>query len=162
MTGLQSIAFSSVLLVSTSGCLRLNKLAHWEDTQNIRKIEPYLHSEWNYLQLEATHTLQRVPLTTWQNDPAIIEQLHNLLNDSTELCSIKAQSALLLAKLPDPTVVLPIIDAMQICDDESRFHLMLALEILSPIDDTARGELMELSQDDDFLIRQYIRDRMIE
>ena len=150
----------ATLFIDQSACKRLNRLQHWQDSQNIEKIQPYLESHWDYLQLEGLRALESVPYSTWQDHNALEQILMEILNDRTESCYNRAQASTLLAKTQNPQAVLSIIDAMNICDDESRFQMMLALESFSQFDETAKGEMHALTQDDDFFIQKHAQNWM--
>ncbi len=145
-----------VLLCIHTGCLsnRHIRQASSISTPDAQNLPRLLSSPHRYVRLTTLQQLNSIPTSKLILPPKEHQQaLLDLLDDEGEWCPIRAQAALTIGKLHIPNGTTGILEALNSCDDESRYWMLQGLKYLAKTDPIALGAVQSLSNDPDIFIR---------
>ena len=111
-----------------------------------------LQSEHRYIRISTIDKLRETALSEETKRELTAPLLHILYNDD-EWCPIRGRASRILGEWRIQDATEGIIDAMESCDDESRYWMLLGLESLSTVDPIALGAIQNLVYDTDIFIR---------
>lgn len=137
------------------GCLgnrQIKQVSSITSTTEVDSILDLLQSEHRYVRLATVQQLQDTSLSE-QSKQNLTEPLLELLYNDDEWCPIRGRVSRVLGELHIQQATEGIIEAMESCDDESRYWMLLGLEPLSIVDPIALGAIQSLVYDTDIFIR---------
>ena len=152
------------LLMSYLGCIgsqHVTSITQFSSTKDPKDIPVLLQSNHDYVRL---HTAEQLQTQNWVpinlDDPVVLLMV-GILQDSDELCATRGQSAYALGRWKVYDSAGDIVDALNTCDDESRYWMVLGLELLADGNPIAKGALNELQYDADIFIRTEVQKWMV-
>ena len=137
------------------GCLgnrQIKQVSSITSTTTVDSILDLLQSEHRYVRLATVQQLQDTPLSE-QSKQNLTDPLLELLYNDDEWCPIRGRVSRVLGEFQIQQATEGIIEAMESCDDESRYWMLLGLEPLSIVDPIALGAIQSLVYDTDIFIR---------
>ena len=152
------------LLMSLLGCLgsqHVTSIGQFTQSNNPKDLPTLLESPYAYVRL---HTVEQVQQQNWSpnsKDDPIVLLMMEILRDPKELCATRGQSAYTLGQWQIYDSARDIVDALNTCDDESRYWMVLGLENLAEGNPIASGALSELQYDADIFIRTEVQQWMV-
>ncbi len=149
------MVFVALSLWMGIGCLgnrQIKKVSSITATTEIDSINHLLQSEHRYIRLATIDKLQTTSLSEQSKRELSVPLLQLLYNDD-EWCPIRGRVSRILGEWRIQDATEGIIDAMESCDDESRYWMLLGLEPLSTVDPIALGAIQNLVYDTDIFIR---------
>ena len=138
------------------GCLatwQTKKIQSWDDGDDLTNIHSMIiESKHGYHRELAIKQLTYIPTEEWSIETT--KTLIECVDNSLEHSYIRAQCAGVLALSPSSTkeAVDSIIAAMEECDDEARYWMLVALENYADLSSLARGQIAESQYDPDLFI----------
>jgi hypothetical protein len=151
-----------MLLASLFGCAGspLISITHFSESQDAERLPMLLNSQYEYVRL---HIIEEMHRQDWKpnnlEDPIVL-LMTDILRDPDELCATRGQSAYALGKWQVFNAAVYIVDALDSCDNESRYWMVLGLENLATDSPIASGALSELQYDSDIFIRTEVQQWM--
>jgi len=124
-------------------------LTHSTDTTTTTSL---LYSDHRYIRL-ATLDKIHANLPSQSAQEQLKEPLLKMLYDESEWCPLRGRSARILGDWQQTEATEGIVEAMESCDDESRYWMLLGLQPLSSVDPIALGAIQTLTYDTDIFIR---------
>lgn len=132
---------------------KVQSLAASEDIEALSEI--LLNSSQSYLREEAIRSMSHISAYSWttHSRTAAIE----CVASEKEHCSIRGYCAEALGKVQAVEAVDTIVSAMEQCDSESRYWMLLGLEPLAAESSLAQAQITALENDVDIFIRTRAR-----
>jgi hypothetical protein len=111
-----------------------------------------LESEHRYVRLA---TLDQIRAAGFNVDTRqeLTDTLLRMLEDDSEWCPIRGRTSQILGEWQIQAATEGTIEAMELCDDESRYWMLMGLKSLSKTDPIAMGAIQALTYDTDIFIR---------
>ena len=144
----------SGILVNTgcAGSRKINSVGTLTKNTDTATTSSLLYNDHRYIRLATLDKIHANPPSQ-----AVQEQLKDpllkMLYDESEWCPIRGRSARILGDWKQTEATEGIVEAMESCDDESRFWMLLGLQPLSSVDPIALGAIQALTYDTDIFIR---------
>jgi hypothetical protein len=134
---------------------KIQSLAASEDIEALSEI--LLNTSQSYLREEAIRAMTRFPDSYWtlHSQEATIK----CVESEKEHCSTRGYCAYALGKIQAVEAVGSIVSAMEECDSESRYWMLLGLEPLAAESSLAQAQIAALEHDVDIFIRTRARNR---
>ena len=149
------MVFVALSLWMGIGCLgnrQIKQVSSITATTEIDSMNQLLQSEHRYIRLATVDKLRGTSLSEESKRGLTMPLLHLLYNED-EWCPIRGRVSRVLGEWRIQDATEGIIDAMESCDDESRYWMLLGLEPLSTVDPIALGAIQNLVYDTDIFIR---------
>ena len=137
------------------GCLsnrQIKQISSITATTEVDSVVRLLQSEHRYIRLATVDQVHGTPLSETSKQE-LTEPLLELLYNDNEWCPIRGRISQVLGEWQRQEATEGIIDAMESCDDESRYWMLLGLEPMSIVDPLALGVIQSLIYDTDIFIR---------
>ena len=137
------------------GCLnnrQIKQVSSITATSEVGSVTRLLQSEHRYIRLATVEQLHGIPLSEGSKQE-LTEPLLELLYNDNEWCPIRGRISQVLGEWQRQEATEGIIGAMESCDDESRYWMLLGLEPMSIVDPLALGAIQTLIYDTDIFIR---------
>jgi len=132
------------------GCLSARQLGKIESASQPLLLDMIENGKYGYLREKAILQLNSVQTIDWNNTD--ISPLIHCVENSQEYSYIRSQCAYALATMHHLDSIPSILDAIDECDDEARYWMLLSLEKVALDSPLARGEIAELKHDPDIFI----------
>ncbi len=160
----RTLVMGTMLWLQT-GCVsnRHIRQASSVSTPDAKNLPTLLNSPHRYVRLATLQQINSIPILEMRMPPKEHQQaLLDILDDDGEWCPIRAQAALAVGKLHIQDGTTGILEALNACDDESRYWMLQGLKYLAT-DPIAMGAIQSLSGDPDIFIRndaqQWLEDK---
>lgn len=142
----------SLFFISCFGNHQLRTIQKFSSEHNIASLAEILESSKHaYLREEAIIEMSSFQERAW--DQSAKDIVLQCTTSETERCNIRGYCAYTLGKIGEASAVEAIISAMEQCDSESRYWMLLGLEPLAAESSLARAQISALKQDIDIFIR---------
>jgi hypothetical protein len=140
-----------LLLIGCLGALQTKKIQSWDEAQDLPAIiESIDKSKYGYQRELALKQLTAIPSSQWSKETHQV--LIKCVENNLEHPYIRAQCATVIGLSPSDDAVESIIAAMDECDNESRYWMLIALENFATLNPLARGQISESQHDPDIFI----------
>lgn len=149
------VTLITVGFVLGTGCINnrhLRQISAIPTAQNSSKASKLLTQKHRYVRLSTLQQLNSLQWTT-APDAELSNTILTLLEEDSEWCPIRGQAALLLGTWQNTSATGAIVEALTICDDESRYWMLKGLQPLAKADPIALGTIQSLRNDADIFIR---------
>ena len=138
-----------------TGCINsrhIRQISSMPTAQDSSKAPRLLKQKHRYVRLS---TLQQLNSIQWNAAPdtELSTVVMTLLEEDSEWCPIRGQAALLLGTWQITSATEAIVEALAICDDETRYWMLKGLQPLANTDPIALGTIQSLKNDADIFIR---------
>ena len=146
------LAAGSLTGTGCAGTRQLNQISTLSNASDTTTATNLLYSDHRYIRLATLDKIQATPPSD-SMQKGLIDPLLHMLYDEEEWCPIRGRSARILGEWQQTSATEGIIEAMETCDDESRYWMLLGLQPLSSVDPIALGAIQSLTYDTDIFIR---------
>lgn len=146
------MSFVFIFFISCLGNRHIRKIQKFSNEDDIESLAKIVEtSKHAYLREEAIREMSSFSAKQWTQDSKKIAL--QCIASETEHCNIRGYCAYALGQIEEFSAAETIISAMEQCDSESRYWMLLALEPLAPESSLARAQIAALRQDVDIFIR---------
>ena len=149
------MVFVALSLWMSIGCLsnhQIKQVSSFTATTKPDSMNQLLQSDHRYIRLATIDKMRETSLSEESKRELTTPLLHLLYNED-EWCPIRGRVSRILGEWKIQDATEGIIEAMESCDDESRYWMLLGLESLSTVDPIALGAIQTLVYDTDIFIR---------
>ena len=146
------VALSLWIGMGCFGNRQIKRVSAVSSTTEVDSIVELLQSDHRYVRL-ATVEILLVSSPSDQSKKELTEPLLHILYNNDEWCPTRGRVSRILGEWHIQGATEGIIDAIESCDDESRYWMLLGLEPLSTVDPIALGAIQSLVYDTDIFIR---------
>ena len=149
------VTLSTAWFFLSTGCINsrhIRQISSMPTAQKSTKAPKLLKQKHRYVRLSTLQQLNAIQWTT-APDTELSMVVMTLLEEDSEWCPIRGQAALLLGTWKDTAATGAIVEALALCDDESRYWMLKGLQPLAKTDPFALGTIQSLKNDADIFIR---------